>query len=145
MRTYIPAAIALIALFPVIGTAAVYKWVDASGKVHYSQAPPAQGRFQEMPKAPPPGTSPNQDALKKYLDQSSQARGEAQVQRTQQATAEQQRKAQCDVAREQLRVIEGTNPHRLAYTRPDGSIERWGNDAYVAEKAKAQAAVAKSC
>ena len=35
-------AVALLLLAPLV-TAQVYKWTDASGTVHYSEAPPAQG------------------------------------------------------------------------------------------------------
>jgi hypothetical protein len=35
-------AVALLLLAP-LATAQVYKWTDASGTVHYSEAPPAQG------------------------------------------------------------------------------------------------------
>lgn len=35
-------AVALLLLAP-LATAQVYKWTDAAGTVHYSQAPPAQG------------------------------------------------------------------------------------------------------
>jgi hypothetical protein len=35
-------AVALLLLAP-LATAQVYKWTDASGTVHYSQAPPAEG------------------------------------------------------------------------------------------------------
>lgn len=36
-------AVALLLLAPLAATAQVYKWTDASGTVHYSEAPPAQG------------------------------------------------------------------------------------------------------
>ena len=35
-------AVALLLLAP-LATAQVYKWTDASGTVHYSEAPPTQG------------------------------------------------------------------------------------------------------
>ncbi|GGY15355.1 hypothetical protein GCM10008098_02890 [Rhodanobacter panaciterrae] len=35
--------VALLLLTPLAATAQVYKWTDASGTVHYSEAPPAQG------------------------------------------------------------------------------------------------------
>ncbi|KRB41395.1 hypothetical protein ASD82_09150 [Rhodanobacter sp. Root179] len=54
-------AVALLLLAP-LATAQVYKWTDASGTVHYSEAPPAQGtKFEKVtttgtaqPLAPPP-------------------------------------------------------------------------------------------
>lgn len=38
----LPIAVALLLLAP-LATAQVYKWTDASGTVHYSEAPPPQG------------------------------------------------------------------------------------------------------
>ena len=41
-------AVTLLLLAP-LATAAVYKWTDANGTVHYSEAPPAQGtRFSKV-------------------------------------------------------------------------------------------------
>lgn len=56
-------AVALLLLAP-LATAQVYKWTDASGTVHYSETPPAQGtKFDKVtttgtvaPLAPPPAT-----------------------------------------------------------------------------------------
>lgn len=58
-------AVALLLLAP-LATAQVYKWTDASGTVHYSQAPPAQGtKYNEVKTngtvdapAPTPATPP---------------------------------------------------------------------------------------
>lgn len=54
-------AVALLLLAP-LATAQVYKWTDAGGTVHYSEAPPAQGTAYKQvkttgsaqPLAPPP-------------------------------------------------------------------------------------------
>ncbi|WEN16257.1 DUF4124 domain-containing protein [Rhodanobacter sp. AS-Z3] len=58
-------AVALLLLAP-LATAQVYKWTDAGGTVHYSEAPPAQGtKFEKVtttgtvePLAPPPAKEP---------------------------------------------------------------------------------------
>jgi hypothetical protein len=42
-------AMALLLLAP-LATAQVYKWTDASGTVHYSEAPPAQGTHYKQVK-----------------------------------------------------------------------------------------------
>ena len=60
-------AVALLLLAP-LATAQVYKWTDASGTVHYSEAPPAQGtKFDKVttsgtvePLAPPPASEPTE-------------------------------------------------------------------------------------
>ena len=62
-------AVALLLLAP-LATAQVYKWTDASGTVHYSEAPPAQGtKYSKVtttgtveplsPPAPPANTEDN--------------------------------------------------------------------------------------
>jgi|SRR5690348_471591 hypothetical protein len=62
-------AVALLLLAP-LATAQVYKWTDASGTVHYSQAPPAQGTKYSQVKtngtadapAPAPATVPTAES-----------------------------------------------------------------------------------
>lgn len=44
--------VATIAGFAASATAAMYKWTDKQGKVHYTQEPPPEGNAREM--APPP-------------------------------------------------------------------------------------------
>ncbi len=65
-------AVALLLLTP-LAMAQVYKWTDASGTVHYSEAPPAQGmKYKQvtttgtvMPLAsPPPAATKEADAGK---------------------------------------------------------------------------------
>ena len=63
-------AVALLLLAP-LAAAQVYKWTDASGTVHYSQAPPAQGTaFKEVkttgtvaPRVPPPPKADSEGSL----------------------------------------------------------------------------------
>lgn len=63
--------VALLLLAPLAATAQVYKWTDASGTVHYSEMPPAQGtKFSKVtttgtvqPLAPPaPAQASSTDA-----------------------------------------------------------------------------------
>ena len=55
-RSVCALAVALaVALAPAIGAATVYKWVDASGRVFYSdQPPPANVKSEVVKPAPPP-------------------------------------------------------------------------------------------
>ncbi len=56
----------LLLLIPALGLAQAYRWVDENGKVHYSQTPPSKGDYGLVAPAPPPGKSPNVEALSEY-------------------------------------------------------------------------------
>ncbi len=50
MRSTLPALITALALaLPMVASAQVYKWVDASGTTHFSETPPPQGvKYQNI-------------------------------------------------------------------------------------------------
>lgn len=62
MRT---ALIALLATFPLLGHAQLYKWVDEKGKTHYSEKPPGGAQKSQTIRtdpSPPPVAAPDAPA-----------------------------------------------------------------------------------
>jgi hypothetical protein len=50
----------LALLWPILAGAEIYKWTDASGKLHYSQNPPAGVTKFDKVTPPPPPLPPNE-------------------------------------------------------------------------------------
>lgn len=92
------AALALLLLAPALAGAEAYRWVDADGRVHYSQTPPVQGQYGRVAPPPPsPGASPHLEALQAP----GKSPGEQAREQQQAAVADRQRERRCDQARRQ--------------------------------------------
>jgi len=119
----------LLALFALTSTAAaqstVYKWVDADGKVQYSQTPPQDVSHEKVHlpvSEPATGGSSTLERLQKQLDQIDQERAE-QAQQQQQArearNQEELRSRNCKQARANLQALQSNAD--VIQTRSDGS------------------------
>jgi hypothetical protein len=122
----------LAAAFPAWG--AVYKWVDESGKVHYSDQPPPQGaRKADTIKAPRPapaapagaaGSEAGKPAPKSAAEQEMEFRkrrleaAEAEAKRQQEAQAGEEKKRNCTLARNRVAALEAGG--RITKNGPDG-------------------------
>lgn len=102
-------AVLLSSLVAGPAVAALYKWVDANGKVVYSDQPPPGNVQTEILKPPPPPANPN--AAKDLQDQE-KARQQAQKKKAEAAAADEksradqeQRRAACASARGQLQML----------------------------------------
>lgn len=107
--------------------AAMYKWVDEQGRVHYGQTPPA-GQFKELKPGPPPSQSPEEaeqelkarvqrlDALQKERDAEKKAKQEKAAQQT-------QRDALCEQAKKRLVVLQNHPGPRIGVL-VNGRVER---------------------
>src|SRR3569833_3541914 len=94
-----------------LAQAAMYKWVDAQGKVQYTQTPPPAGQFKALKPGPPPSQSPEEaeqelqarvqrlDVLLKERDAEKKAKQEKAAQQT-------QRDALCEQAKTLLVVLQ---------------------------------------
>ncbi|HVT35093.1 MAG TPA: DUF4124 domain-containing protein [Nevskiaceae bacterium] len=101
-----PVMAVLLALLPIAAPAAMYRWTDASGAVHYTQTPPPAGTTgTTVAPAPPPGqVSPQLNRLSHYgqqLDQEAQKHAKEQASADDQAQA---RASQCAQARGRLNL-----------------------------------------
>lgn len=142
----------LLAGFAAAASAAatgVYRWVDAEGKVHYSDVPPAEQPQQAervtvrtTPADPEKAAAlaeARAKAAEQQTEQQAQAAKDAEV-----AAAEQARRAQqCAMARNNLRQLQNTN---RAYESTANGGRRYYSDAELANRrAQAQAWVNEYC
>lgn len=106
----LPIAVALLLLAP-LATAQVYKWTDASGTVHYSQAPPTQGtKYSQVtttgtvqPLAKPP--TPAVETRESADGGSNEANGAQKV-----ADTPENRKTLCASLQSNLAALQGSGP-----------------------------------
>lgn len=119
--------------------AALNKWVDAEGKVHYSDTPPVDTKVKKLrsSSAPDPVTSTNDVAAPKSL-----AEREAEWKKSQQSKAEAEQKAaqkkeqelaqqkNCEAARSNLATLENS-PALVTYNAQ-------GERTYLDDTARAQ-------
>ena len=93
-------------------SAAVYKWVDENGKVHYSDKPPPQGEAQELDVESAPSTSTpaltDEQRLQKQqrlLDAFAKERADKKAEQEKLKKEKQERKIWCARARDELRQL----------------------------------------
>lgn len=143
--------LAVALMLPGVVAAKVYRWVDAKGQVHYSQVPPASGRFETLtPAAPrtPGGAEPapgGADSTRAFLE-----RAEAEQRARDQAAAQQraamaEARAQCDRASARLAYLDERTPRRLAIENPDGSMARMDEVEFARRRDTAQREVDTHC
>lgn len=107
----------MLALFPTLVTAQVYKWRDAEGNMVYSQtAPPAETPSETITPAPAPSEASDAarkqlDALQKRLDDQRKRRNEAAKKAKQEEKKQAALRENCARARASLAELEyKTNP-----------------------------------
>jgi hypothetical protein len=134
------AALALLLLAPALAGAQAYRWVDAQGRVHYSQTPPPQGDYgQVAPPPPSPGRSPHLEALEPAAPDPGQR---AREQRQQEAAAR-ERQRRCEQARRQNAHFQGTG---LYYsTGADGQRSYMSAEQIDRKRAEARAGIEEHC
>ncbi len=107
----------MLALFPALATAQVYKWRDAEGNMVYSQtAPPGGAPSETITPTPAPSKASDAarkqlNALKKRLDDQRKQRGEAAKKAEQEEKKQAALRENCTRARASLAELEyKTNP-----------------------------------
>ncbi len=143
--------ILLLLLTPPGAGAELYRWVDAQGKVHYSDSPPPGGgksvRTVPAPAAAAgtatPGTQKSWQEKDMEFRQRRAAEEEARAKQEKEAEEARQKQANCEAARKSLQLLE--SGQRVATVNPQG--EREFMDEASREKAIAEArkAVASWC
>lgn len=133
---------------PLCASAAIYKWTDSNGHVHYSQSPPPDGRpAEEIKPAPDPtDTSSALKGLKAQEQKLDQLRKERLKQRKEKAGAEKKAaamKARCDDARRRLERLQTTT--RVYKTDAQGNRIRLPEPERQADIGKARKDVDKYC
>ena len=134
-RTRLSAILVLI-LASATAPAEVYKWLDADGKVHYGDRPPATGTDSQSLTLPPAPTRDADDErrslLRSRLLEAIDAERTEKVQAEREAAAARQKQAQmCARARSDLARFERAN---IIYTNDPS-----GARIYMSDEARAEA------
>lgn len=141
-KTLLLAALIVAAPFPAL--AEIYRWVDAQGRVHYTQTPPPDRPAETVrPAAPPAGGGDN--GLKQYAEQLDKSRSEQEGKRAEADVAKRQQAARCAEVQRRIKLLGERSPNRLATQRADGSYERWTSEKYDEELAQARQAAEREC
>lgn len=133
-RTRLATALALVLL---IGpaSAGIYRWVDAEGKVHYGDRPPAGQESSAVTVSPGPATDPDRGARaekqRRLLEAIEAERAERELEEADADRARQELAARCTNARRTLANLERAN---LVYTTDES-----GERAYVGDDERARA------
>lgn len=146
------AAVALTATLPAAtpAAAAMYRWVDDSGAVVYSQSPPPDGRAASTVAPPPPPSSSageerqQLDGRVKQADEARKKQQEGLKKQQETASKEADRKRNCDAARQNLELIQN-RPPQTRFQMPDGEYRRFTDEEREAEIRKAREFVDKNC
>lgn len=125
----------LLAAQPV--AAAIYKWVDEQGNVHYSQTPPLDREAQTLSAPPPPGDGRGSaQSLKEKMeafDERQEAREKSAQERKQAEDEAARRQALCEQARAnlqtltsrgQVRILEGETTRMLSEEERQAEIAK---------------------
>lgn len=110
---------------------AIYKWVDDSGEVHYTQVPPQNREYETLKQASAPADDP--DRIRSGLQEKVDAMDKAQEERAVAAQDAEQwsriqklRRKNCEIAKKNLANLnQGGNK---AFMTPDGEVIRLTDD-----------------
>lgn len=132
---------------PIHGT--VYKWIDARGITHFSDAPPAGAQYETVPQPPLPPADPERERRLDDLLQS-QRREEANRQRQgrERRVAVQinaQRAESCRQATEQFVTLKSRPGPRILITEPDSTQRRLTEEERQTRLAEMSKIVAEYC
>jgi len=134
----------LLMALPLSASAQVYRWVDAQGKVHYTQTPPPQGSYKEVPPAPPPGRLGGAPDLGDYGNKLQSEREQREkAQDVAQKTAE-RRKQNCSAARRNQATLDRYGGRIFSATE-DGGRAPWTPEQLASERAHAASVIAENC
>jgi hypothetical protein len=142
MRIAVIGGILLLCAFTASAQGKVYKWVDTQGRVHYSANPPKNAPASEILIAPTPASA-QQDArpAESAADADKDTAGE---QAADAAARNDRMKQNCEIARQNLRVLEDPAIRRF---REDGAKEAiyYTDEQRQARIAEAKKMVAAFC
>src|SRR3569623_2760354 len=129
--------------------AAMYKWVDAQGKVQYTQTPPPAGQFKELKPGPPPQAP---EEAERQLQQLLERQRESATPRETAAKdqeSDQHRQAQqdrlCEQAKKRLAVLESRPGPRLGVVENGAVVRRMDEDERQTKLAETRKIIAEFC
>lgn len=135
-----------------------YRWVDGAGQVHFSQVPPASGKYDVIRSsgaaAPSAATAPSSTdgssagvnaETQRFIEEAEAARAaktEAKAKaKEEKATAEKN----CVEARTRHQFLEERTARRLVAPSADGNLERMPEDEFLKRLGAAQTEIDKHC
>lgn len=118
----------LLLALPAGALAELYRWVDAQGRVHYSDSPPPSDAKSSKTLSAPPAANPAPAAASKSWQEKEMefrerraAEAEAQAKKEKEAEEARQKKANCEAARKNLQLLE--SGQRVVTTNAQGERE----------------------
>jgi hypothetical protein len=138
---------ALMALgFASLATAAMYKWVDKNGTVHYSQQPPAEGNYETMHvhTESPSGSDSGSQSKPTYSTPdagNTSGNGSSNAIKQAEAKGEAQRQQKCETAKKALQTY--TTYRRLR--KKDGTVIRLDDNERAKRINEAKSAIREFC
>lgn len=125
----------LICCVPLLASAQIYRWVDASGGVHFSQNPPASGSYKDVTPAP--------SSIAPSPGHANNAAGETTERQTLKVKADNAER--CAKARERISFLEEKTARRLFKTGDNGQPAPLSQEEFEQQLNDAKAAGAKYC
>ena len=128
----------LMLVMPPALSAEVYRWVDAEGKVHYSDRPgSAETRTVDIPDVNVAAPIPEKPAQPKPPP--------AQTAAEESSINKKEAAKRCAAAQERLTFLEQRIPNRIMITGEDGKPARMTVERWESEKSKARERMAEHC
>lgn len=139
VKTVLPRLVlaAIAIAFSASAAAAMYKWTDKQGNVHYTQEPPQEGEAAEI--APPPRvTPPATKTAEKSKNEADNGEGEEEL------TPEQQEayKRDCETAKANLELYRTSQRIKQA---EDGKVVTMNEELRAKKMQEAEALIQKFC
>lgn len=124
--------------------AAMYRWVDKNGAVHYTQTPPpADVKSDKVRPAPPP--SAGSGGLKQYSENNDKASADKSKKDTEESGKRNMRETQCAEAKALMEKLHGQPMNRLAERDDNGNITRMTPEKFKELETEAQGGIDKHC
>lgn len=146
LRSLLTLGLPLVLVSTTCLSAPIYRWVDKSGDVHYTQSPPAHQGYQRLHlQLPPPSTTPGDAGiaqLSKAYDRHNKAR---EKQREAALKIKAERAEKCAKARQRISRLQTATAHRLFVVGRDGQRQRMTQPAFEKRLNKAQAQADANC
>jgi hypothetical protein len=139
-------ALLTVTVLPLPAAAEIYRWVDADGVVHYSEAAPPEGNYQRVhPLTSLNGIDNGSAAAGQFLDATGKRDAEAAKARQAATQAKAEGAEKCAKARERIAFLQDNTAHRLMVKGADGQPARMTDDEFDKELKTAQQDQAKYC
>jgi len=132
-----------------LAQAAMYKWVDAQGKVQYTQTPPPAGQFKELKPGPPPQAPEEAERQLKQLLERQRESAKQRERAAENQEADERRQAQqdrlCGQAEKHLAVLESRPGPRLGVVENGAVVRRMDEGERQTKLAETREIIAKFC